>query len=252
MTAQCRPRPSRSSTAALARNPKSLRGRFWLAIFASAGGQKSRRGAYLPRDAERKYFQWVEGRYREAACRVERGAGEPRRGERGASVIPLKAIKSAMIRGMVERLAARLKENGADLDGWLKLIRSYAVFKETDKAQEAVASARTQFASDPQALEQIEVLVRGLGVAGAPALRRRGSERSGDHDPRHGRTPRHAAERKWRGFGWLAEAHPLLCGFEGNRQSARGGRSPRAQFASEPQALEQIEALTARAWLSRR
>ena len=68
-----------------------------------------------------------------------------------------------MIRGMVGRLAARLKENGADLDGWLRLIRSYTVLKETGKAQEAVASARKQFASDPEALKKIDAMAGELG-----------------------------------------------------------------------------------------
>ena len=67
------------------------------------------------------------------------------------------------------RLAARLKENGADLEGWLRLIKSYAVLKEAGKAQEAAASARAQFASDPGALEQIDRLVLGLGLPRAGA-----------------------------------------------------------------------------------
>jgi len=65
---------------------------------------------------------------------------------------------------MVERLAARLKQSGADLDGWLMLIRSYAVLKETAKAQEAAESARKQFESEPQALGKIESLTQGLGL----------------------------------------------------------------------------------------
>ena len=72
--------------------------------------------------------------------------------------------QDAMIRGMVDGLANRLKENGADLDGWLKLIRSYTVLHETGKAQEAVASARKQFASEPTALKQIETLTGELGT----------------------------------------------------------------------------------------
>jgi cytochrome c-type biogenesis protein CcmH len=80
---------------------------------------------------------------------------------RQASGDVLRGDQRAMIRGMVERLATRLK---ADLEGWLKLIRSYAVLKETDKAQEAAASAREQFASDAQALSQIETLAQGLGL----------------------------------------------------------------------------------------
>ena len=72
-----------------------------------------------------------------------------------------------MIRGMVGKLAARLKENGADVDGWLMLIRSYGVLKDMDKAKEAVANAHKQFASDAQALEKIETMARELGLEAA-------------------------------------------------------------------------------------
>ncbi len=80
---------------------------------------------------------------------------------------PAASGQAAMIRGMVDRLAARLKENGADLDGWLRLIRSYSVLHETAKAQEATASARKQFASEPQKLERIDALTRELGLPAA-------------------------------------------------------------------------------------
>jgi cytochrome c-type biogenesis protein CcmH len=148
---------------ALARNPKSLRGRFWLAIAAIQEGRKA--------DAEQIYRQmlnedispaWkgviakqLEGL---AAKPAETAAGDLGQGEQGA-----------MIRGMVERLAARLKDNPDDFDGWLKLMRSYAVLKETGKAQEAHAAALAQFASEPQALEKIEALARGLGLNPAAA-----------------------------------------------------------------------------------
>ena len=75
--------------------------------------------------------------------------------------------QAAMIRGMVDRLAGRLKENGADLDGWLRLIRSYAVLNEPGKAREAAASASKQFASEPEALTRIEALTGELGIPGA-------------------------------------------------------------------------------------
>jgi cytochrome c-type biogenesis protein CcmH len=80
------------------------------------------------------------------------------------AAVPLEGEQGKMIRGMVERLAARLKENKSDLDGWLRLIRSYAVLKETDKAQDAAATARQEFASDAKALEQIDALAQGLGL----------------------------------------------------------------------------------------
>ncbi len=81
------------------------------------------------------------------------------------AVVPLEGEQGKMIRGMVERLAERLKENKSDLEGWLRLIRSYAVLKETDKAKDAAATARQQFASDAKALEEIDALAQGLGLA---------------------------------------------------------------------------------------
>lgn len=42
--------------------------------------------------------------------------------------------QQAMIRSMVERLAARLKENPDDLEGWIKLERAYQVLGESAKA----------------------------------------------------------------------------------------------------------------------
>ena len=45
--------------------------------------------------------------------------------------------RSDMIRGMVEGLANRLKENPNDVSGWEKLIRAYRVLGETQKAKQA-------------------------------------------------------------------------------------------------------------------
>lgn len=44
-----------------------------------------------------------------------------------------------MVRGMVARLSARLKDNPNDLDGWRRLARAYQVLGEADKAREAQA-----------------------------------------------------------------------------------------------------------------
>ena len=51
------------------------------------------------------------------------------------------ADQQEMIRGMVERLAQRLKENPNDADGWRMLARSYEVLGETEKAKDALAKA---------------------------------------------------------------------------------------------------------------
>ena len=49
--------------------------------------------------------------------------------------------RMAMIRGMVESLAARLEEDPDDLDGWRRLARSYTVLGEPEKAADALRRA---------------------------------------------------------------------------------------------------------------
>jgi cytochrome c-type biogenesis protein CcmH len=49
--------------------------------------------------------------------------------------------RQAMIESMVERLAARLEENPDDLNGWLRLGRSYSVLKKDTEARDALAKA---------------------------------------------------------------------------------------------------------------
>ena len=71
-----------------------------------------------------------------------------------------------MIRGMVERLSERLHRDGSDIEGWLRLVRSYMVLGESDKARSAVADARRALAGDPGKLRRLDELVKGLGLEG--------------------------------------------------------------------------------------
>ena len=57
-----------------------------------------------------------------------------------------------MIRGMVEGLAAKLKANPDDLEGWMKLGRAYGVLGETDKAADAYEHAQSLKPDDPEIL----------------------------------------------------------------------------------------------------
>ena len=52
------------------------------------------------------------------------------------------AGQDEMIRGMVANLAARLDADPSDVDGWLKLARSYGVLGDTAKALDAARKAR--------------------------------------------------------------------------------------------------------------
>ena len=74
--------------------------------------------------------------------------------------------RSAMIRGMVERLASRLKQNGNDVDGWLHLVRAYVVMGERDKAKSAIVDARAAVANDAERLRLLNEGLKNLGLDG--------------------------------------------------------------------------------------
>lgn len=71
-----------------------------------------------------------------------------------------------MIRGMVARLAERLKKDGSDLDGWLQLMRSYVVLGERDKALSAAADARQAIGGDQDKRRRFDDFVKSLGLDG--------------------------------------------------------------------------------------
>ncbi len=76
------------------------------------------------------------------------------------------ADRGAMIRGMVDRLATRLKQNGDDVEGWLRLVRAYMVMGERDKALSVLVEARQAVASDAERLRQLNEGLKNLGLDG--------------------------------------------------------------------------------------
>ena len=76
------------------------------------------------------------------------------------------ADRGAMIRGMVDRLATRLKQNGDDVEGWLRLVRAYMVMGDRDKAASALTDARQAVANDAERLRQLNEGVKNLGLDG--------------------------------------------------------------------------------------
>ncbi len=74
--------------------------------------------------------------------------------------------RGAMIRGMVDRLATRLKQDGNDVEGWLRLVRAYMVMGERDKAVSAVIDARQAVANDAERLRQLNEGLKNMGLDG--------------------------------------------------------------------------------------
>ena len=83
-----------------------------------------------------------------------------------ASSIP-PGQQDEMVQGMVSRLAARLKANPKDADGWIRLMRARMVLGDTNAAQEALKSGRAAFNGDSATQARLAQAAAELGVPGA-------------------------------------------------------------------------------------
>jgi cytochrome c-type biogenesis protein CcmH len=98
---------------------------------------------------------------------------DPAAGPQGPSVEDVAAAgqltpdqRGDMVRGMVERLAERLKNDGSDLDGWLRLLRAYSVLGEADKARAVLADARKAMGEDADKRRKLDDFAKELGLEG--------------------------------------------------------------------------------------
>lgn len=66
----------------------------------------------------------------------------------------------AMIQGMVASLAGKLEANPDDPEGWIRLVRAYAVLGDTAKRDAAYASARARYAERQQVTQQLDEAAR--------------------------------------------------------------------------------------------
>lgn len=150
---------------AVALDGENTKARYFLGVAAEQDGHPADAAAIwramlagAPADAP-----WAEF-IRSELARVEGGPNEKEVADAAADLSPEQ--RNAMVRSMVERLADRLHREGADLNGWLQLVRSYMVLGERDKAQAAAGEARRAFEREPDKLRQIDELTKGLGLEG--------------------------------------------------------------------------------------
>ncbi|WP_417426305.1 c-type cytochrome biogenesis protein CcmI [Hoeflea sp.] len=72
--------------------------------------------------------------------------------------------RMAMIRGMVESLDAKLSENPDNMEGWLRLVRSYAVLGDPGAAGAALRKASVTFPGDSEGGRALAELAAELGL----------------------------------------------------------------------------------------
>lgn len=100
----------------------------------------------------------------ESEAPAQAGASGPSAADVAAAQDMSPAERQAMVEGMVQRLAARLEQQGDDLSGWLRLVRAYTVLDRKDDARKALARAKDQFNGNAQAIEQLDALAAELGL----------------------------------------------------------------------------------------
>ncbi|MGO7588246.1 c-type cytochrome biogenesis protein CcmI [Rhizobium leguminosarum] len=73
--------------------------------------------------------------------------------------------RQQMIRGMVESLDAKLSEDPNNFEGWMRLVRSYAVMNDKDRAAGALKRGLAAFPPPGEEGRQLLALARELGIA---------------------------------------------------------------------------------------
>ncbi|WP_313601878.1 c-type cytochrome biogenesis protein CcmI [Rhizobium sp.] len=70
-----------------------------------------------------------------------------------------------MIRGMVDSLASKLEADPNNIEGWLRLVRSYMVLGDKDKAEAALKTGLEHFSADGSEGRQLVALAREIGLS---------------------------------------------------------------------------------------
>ena len=147
--------------------------RFYLALAAEQGGDTAKAiEAYQSLLGELgDHPQWLE--IDKARLAALKGEAPPTALPAGTLTAPAKDVPTAggpdkgqheMIRAMVVRLADRLADKGGDADEWMRLIRSYVVLEEPNKAVAALASARKALTADTSAAAKLNDLAQELSL----------------------------------------------------------------------------------------
>ena len=155
---------------ALKVDEKEPRARFFLGVAAEQDGDSARAVDIWTRllndsPADAPFAPAVRERIQSlgAAPPVVRGPDSPA----GAAIAALAPEdQQKFIRGMVAQLAERLAHDGADPEGWLRLVRAYSVLGEGDKARAALVDARKALDGNATAMGQLDLLSRELGLGG--------------------------------------------------------------------------------------
>lgn len=155
-------------------SPGNPRARFYLALsLEQAGKTIEARGAFagLLKDSPEgaPWIPLVQAHLQNTGGAVARAPnpqapGGPSEQDIAAASTMSPQDRQAMVAGMVESLDARLKENPDNFEGWMRLVRSYAMLKNDEKARQALAEGLKAFPAAGEQGKQLLALAQQLGM----------------------------------------------------------------------------------------
>lgn len=152
--------------AALKLEPENPKANFYLALALSQEGRKpeavallQKMQASLPGDSP-----WRRAVGQALAAEGSRPAAGPTEDQVAAASSLSDEDRSAMIETMVAGLDEKLKQNPRDAEGWMRLIRSYAVLRKPDEARAALRRGIAVFGADSAEAKQFTAFAGTLGL----------------------------------------------------------------------------------------
>jgi cytochrome c-type biogenesis protein CcmH len=137
---------------ALQLEPKLVLARFHLARVLAQGGDRA--GAVAALKALQADLPVDDPRRAELSQTIAEASGPP------PAESPVAAGQSQMIAGMVAGLAARLARQPDDPEGWVKLVRSYAVLGDAAARDSALAEASGRFRGRKDIVDQLNAAAK--------------------------------------------------------------------------------------------
>jgi cytochrome c-type biogenesis protein CcmI len=94
----------------------------------------------------------------------EAAASAPAPAPEAPAIVGVPDSQRDMVNAMVNRLATRLAQSGGSVDDWARLVRSYVVLDDKDKAMAALGSARKALGGDSAAVAKLDSLAQELNL----------------------------------------------------------------------------------------
>jgi cytochrome c-type biogenesis protein CcmH len=158
--------------AALKLDPKNAKAQFFLAVGLAQEGRKQEAIASLhktladlpPNSPWRSAVEQALAESGEKVAGADAPAGPDQAAiDSAASMSP--QDRQAMIETMVASLDDKLRQNPNDAEGWMRLVRSYAVLGKKVEARDALDRAIAAFGKDSEQAKKLVAFAASVGIA---------------------------------------------------------------------------------------